>query len=51
MKIKVLISIDEETLKEVEKRVEGNVSLFRNKSHLIEHATRKLLREESANGN
>lgn len=45
MKIKVSISIDEETLKRIEEKLENQETLFRNKSHFIEHATQKLLRE------
>lgn len=43
MKIKVSISMEENTLKEVENHVVG--SIFRNKSHFIEWATQKLLQE------
>ncbi len=47
MKIKVSISIEESTLKEVEEVVEEGI--FRNKSHFIELATLKQL-EEAKNG-
>lgn len=43
MKIKVSISMDESTLKNVEDALEKNI--FRNKSHFIEVATKKLLQE------
>jgi Arc/MetJ-type ribon-helix-helix transcriptional regulator len=50
MKIKVSISIDEETLKAIEERVDAKETLFRNNSHFIEHATQKLLKEVNVNG-
>jgi Arc/MetJ-type ribon-helix-helix transcriptional regulator len=43
MKTKVSISMEEEVLREVEKQVE--TSMFRNKSHFIELATQRLLKE------
>jgi len=43
MKVKVSISMDESTLKDVEEMV--NNSIFRNKSHFIEEATYKFLQE------
>ena len=45
MKQKVSISIEEETIRKIkEKLVEGT---FRNKSHLVEFAVIKLLKEEN----
>jgi Arc/MetJ-type ribon-helix-helix transcriptional regulator len=41
MKKKVSISIDEETISDVETRVK--TGLFRNKSHFIEYAVKRLL--------
>ncbi len=43
MKVKVSISVEEETLREVEEKVKGGI--FRNKSHFIELATRRYLKE------
>jgi len=43
MKVKVSISMEKETLKEVENRVKAGI--FRNKSHFIELATKKQLEE------
>lgn len=43
MKIKVSISMEDETLKNVEEVV--NNSIFRNKSHFIEEATNRFLQE------
>jgi metal-responsive CopG/Arc/MetJ family transcriptional regulator len=43
MKIKVSISIDENTLKNVEDKVKSHI--YRNKSHFIELATQKYLEE------
>jgi metal-responsive CopG/Arc/MetJ family transcriptional regulator len=43
MKIKVSVSMEENTFKEVEETVRD--SLFRNKSHFIEVAIQKLLEE------
>ncbi len=43
MKIKVSVSMEEDTLKEVEQRVKDGI--FRNKSHFIELATQKMLME------
>ena len=43
MKQKLSISVDEEVVKQIEQKVvEG---LFRNKSHALEFAVRRLLRE------
>lgn len=44
MKIKVSISMEDKTMKEVEDRIKDGA--FRNKSHFIELATRKLLKEQ-----
>lgn len=44
MKIKVSISMEDKTIKEVEDRIKDGV--FRNKSHFIELATKKLLEEQ-----
>ncbi len=41
MKIKVSISMDKETVQRVEARVKDGI--FRNKSHFIELATRRML--------
>ncbi|MDP3639708.1 MAG: ribbon-helix-helix protein, CopG family [Nanoarchaeota archaeon] len=41
MKLKVSISMDEETLRRVEARIKGGI--FRNKSHFIELATQRML--------
>ncbi len=43
MKIKASISIEEETIKQVEERMSEGI--FRNKSHFIELAVEKLLQE------
>lgn len=43
MKVKISISIDEETLALIEENIKNRV--FRNKSHLIELATQKFLEE------
>lgn len=43
MKKKVSISIDENLLENVQNKLE--TGLFRNQSHLIEYATRKLLED------
>ncbi|MBW2981701.1 ribbon-helix-helix domain-containing protein [Candidatus Woesearchaeota archaeon] len=43
MKIKVSISMEEDTIKAVEKLVKEDT--FRNKSHLIELATKRYLKE------
>jgi len=45
MKVKVSISIDEETLRKVEQKLPG--SAYRNKSHLVEHAVKKLLENDN----
>lgn len=47
MKVKVSISMDEETLKQIEGKLENSV--FRNKSHFVEHAVKKLLKENDGN--
>jgi len=44
MKIKVSISIEKSTLNSVEEKIKDGV--FRNKSHFIELATQKYLREK-----
>ncbi len=44
MKLKISISIEEQTLKQVENEVAKGV--FRNKSHFIELATRKELEKQ-----
>ena len=44
MKAKISVSMDEETIKAVEEKVEN--SIFRNKSHFIELAVQKALKEE-----
>ena len=44
MKQKVSISIEEETIKKVDKRLDS--ASFRNRSHFIEFAVKKLLGEE-----
>jgi metal-responsive CopG/Arc/MetJ family transcriptional regulator len=44
MKQKVSISIDEKTLKEVDKRLIS--ATFRNRSHFVEYAVKKMLGEE-----
>lgn len=41
MKYKISISISEETFQMIEKNVDGDT--FRNKSHLIEYAIKKLM--------
>tara|TARA_B100000315_G_C14347560_1_gene482492 strand:+ start:229 stop:375 length:147 start_codon:yes stop_codon:yes gene_type:complete len=43
MKAKISISLDNETLHQIEESLED--SLFRNKSHFLEHAAKKLLKE------
>ncbi len=43
MKVKLSISLDEETLEKVEQRLQDGT--FRNRSHVIEWATRKGLEE------
>jgi len=43
MKQTISISIEEETIKDIEEKlIDG---LFRNKSHLVEYAVRKLLKK------
>ena len=44
MKQKVSISIDEKTIKEIDKRLDSVA--FRNRSHFVEYAVKKLLGEE-----
>jgi len=44
MKIKVSISMEQDTLSKVEERIKD--SIFRNKSHFTEHATKRLLEEQ-----
>ncbi|MBI2582622.1 ribbon-helix-helix protein, CopG family [Candidatus Woesearchaeota archaeon] len=41
MKIKISVSMDEDTIKEVEQKVKDGI--FRNKSHFIELATQRML--------
>jgi metal-responsive CopG/Arc/MetJ family transcriptional regulator len=43
MKIKVSVSMEESTVKEVQEHLQE--SMFRNQSHLIEMATKKYLQE------
>ncbi|MBI2125392.1 ribbon-helix-helix protein, CopG family [Candidatus Woesearchaeota archaeon] len=43
MKIKISVSMDEDTIKEVEQKVKNGI--FRNKSHFIELATQRMLGE------
>ena len=43
MKVKVSISMDQDTLDRVEERLKD--SMFRNKSHFIEQATKRMLEE------
>ena len=45
MKTKISISIDEDTLKRIERLLKEG--LFRNKSHIIEYSVKKVLREEN----
>ena len=45
MKAKLSITLDEETLLEIEKQL--NSGKFRNKSHVVEYAVKKLLEEEN----
>ena len=47
MKIKISISIDEITLEKVQQQV--NKEIYRNKSHFIELATKKFLKEVENN--
>lgn len=44
MKQKISITMEEEIVQELEQLLEG--TRFRNKSHIIEHAVDKFLREE-----
>ncbi len=44
MKRKLSITVDEDTIKLIEKLVEGN--RFRNKSHVVEYSVNKVLKEE-----
>ncbi len=44
MKVKVSVSMDNSTIQDVENKVDEG--LFRNKSHFIEFAVKKLLKEE-----
>ena len=44
MKIKISISMEEELDKRLREKVKG--SIFRNKSHLIEHAVESFLKKE-----
>ena len=43
MKTKISISIDEETVKRIESKLDDD--MFRNKSHFIEYAVKKVLKE------
>ena len=43
MKVKISVSMEETTIKNVEKNIKN--SIFRNKSHFIETATQKYLKE------
>lgn len=45
MKSKLSITLDEETLLEIEKQL--NSGRFRNKSHVVEYAVKKLLEVEN----
>jgi Arc/MetJ-type ribon-helix-helix transcriptional regulator len=45
MKLKISISMDEDTIKHVESQIKSGI--FRNKSHFIELATMKYLKEVS----
>ena len=45
MKQKLSITVDEETILEIQKQL--NSGRFRNKSHLIEYAVKKLLEVEN----
>ncbi len=47
MKQKVSISIEEGTISQIEKKVAEGI--FRNKSHLVEFAVNKLLKENEDN--
>jgi len=44
MKIKVSVSMEENTIKEVNHKVKGGI--FRNKSHFIELATQRMLKKK-----
>jgi Arc/MetJ-type ribon-helix-helix transcriptional regulator len=44
MKIKVSVSMEENTIKEVEQKIKEGI--FRNKSHFIELATQKMLNND-----
>ena len=44
MKQKVSISLDEETIKEVDRKLVS--ATFRNRSHFVEYAVKKMLGEE-----
>ena len=45
MKLKLSVSLDEDTVRQVEERILHERGIFRNKSHFIEWATRKMLEE------
>jgi len=47
MKVKLSISIDEETVLKIDEKLEQK--LFRNKSHLIEYAVNKFLEKGELN--
>ncbi|MBI4452887.1 type II toxin-antitoxin system ParD family antitoxin [Candidatus Woesearchaeota archaeon] len=46
MKQKISITLDEETVTEIQSHL--RTGKFRNKSHVVEYAVRKLLEEENA---
>lgn len=43
MKLKLSVSLDEDTVRKVEERLIRERGIFRNKSHFIELATQKML--------
>jgi len=48
MKVKISISIDKKTISQVESKV--NEGTYRNKSHFIEQATKRMLTEGTQHG-
>ena len=44
MKLKLSVSLDEETIAEIQKQLHSG--RFRNKSHVVEYAIKKLLEKE-----
>lgn len=48
MKVKVSISIDEGTLQKIDQKLTGG--LYRNKSHYIEYAVKRLLENDNNTG-